>query len=217
MNILTIDSTLNKLYLTLGSDDFFDSKIIESDEQKYHSAYIASAIVELLKKRKILTKDINAIAVNIGPGSFTGIRVGMTTARVIAQAHNIKTIGVSSLEVLSKLNKTDKDTLVLMDARKSKAYVAKFGSENTTPVALSLEEALNIAQSGKYYIVADKNMTNFLTQNSVKAVNYEAECEDLGKYLFDIAKDKLSKADDFNWAKLKPLYIQPPPITMPKK
>ncbi|MDD3420542.1 MAG: tRNA (adenosine(37)-N6)-threonylcarbamoyltransferase complex dimerization subunit type 1 TsaB [Candidatus Gastranaerophilales bacterium] len=217
MNILTIDTTLNKLYLTLGSDDFFDSKTIESDEQKYHSAYIASAIVELLKKHKIMTQNIDAIAVNIGPGSFTGIRVGMTMARVIAQAHNIKTIGVCSLEVLSKLNKSDKDTLVLMDARKSKTYAAKFGSENTTPVALPLEEALSIAQSGKYYIVADKNMTNFLAQNSIIALNYEDAGENLGKCLFDIAKDKLSQDDDFNWAKLKPLYIQPPPISMPKK
>ena len=217
MKILTIDSTLNKLYLSLGGKDFFESKIVESNDEKYHSAFIASAVAELFKNQNTLPENLDAIAVNIGPGSFTGIRVGITFARVIAQAHNLKTIGVPSLEILARLNPTEKDTIVLMDARKGKAYAAVYGEESFYPCALELDEALNLAKSGKYFVIADERMTNFLTEKGVEALNYEKSDTDLGKCLFDIAQEKLKADEDFNWAKLKPLYIQPPPITMPKK
>ncbi|MEI8377583.1 MAG: tRNA (adenosine(37)-N6)-threonylcarbamoyltransferase complex dimerization subunit type 1 TsaB [bacterium] len=217
MKLLTIDSTLNRLYLSLGDETFFESKIIESDEKKYHSAYIASGVVELLKKHKLEIKNLDAVAVNIGPGSFTGIRVGMTFARVIAQAHNLKAVGVSSLEVLSVLNKSEKPSLVLMDARKGKAYVGIFGKEQLEPCAIELEQALEMAKNGKYFVIADKNMTKLLQEVGFEVLNYEESPENLGKCLFDLAQSKLKSNDDFNWAKLKPLYIQPPPISMPKK
>lgn len=217
MKLLTIDSTLNKLYLALGDETFFDSKIIESDEEKYHSAYIATGVAKLLKKYNLKIEDLDAVAVNVGPGSFTGIRVGMTFARVIAQAHNLKAVGISSLKVLSELNESEKPSLVLMDARKDKAYTAIFGKEHLSPCALELEKALELAQSGKYFIIADKNMAKYLLENGCESLNYEESQKDLGKCLFDIANSKLKSEDDFNWAKLKPLYIQPPPISMPKK
>lgn len=217
MKILTIDSTLNKLYLAFGGDDFFESKIIESTADKYHSAFIASSVAELFKNNGITPENLDAVAVNIGPGSFTGIRVGITFARVIAQAHNLKVIGVPSLEVLAKLNPTEQDALVLMDARKGKAYTAIYGAESLSPCALELDEALNLAKSGKYFVITDERMKKYLNENSVEALNYEDSGADLGRYLFEISQEKLKSENDFNWAKLKPLYIQPPPITMPKK
>ncbi len=217
MKILTIDSTLNKLYISLGDDDFFESKIIESDETKYHSAYIASGIAELFKNNSLEPKNLDGIAVNIGPGSFTGIRVGMTVARVIAQAHNLKAVGVSSLEILSALNNSEKPALVIMDARKGKAYVGIFGVESLEPCAVELEKALEMALGDKYFVVADKNITKLLQESDVEVLNYENCKEDFGKFLFDLAQSKLKSNDDFNWAKLKTLYIQPPPISMSKK
>jgi len=213
LKILTIDSTLNKLYISLGSGEFFESKIIESDETKYHSAYIASGIAELFQKYNLEPKNLDAVAVNVGPGSFTGIRVGMTVARVLAQAYNLKAIGVSSLEVLAVLNKSEKPALVIMDARKGKAYIGIFGQESLEPCAVELEKALETANSGKYFVIADKNISKLL---GCDVLNYEESQEDLGKCLFDLAQSKIESNYDFNWAKLKPLYIQPPPISMPK-
>lgn len=217
MKLLTIDTTFNKLYVTLGGKDFFESRVIESDSEKFHSVYIASVVVELLKKFDMTVKNLDAIAVNIGPGSFTGIRVGMTVTRVLAQAHNISAIGISSLEILSKLNTSYKPTLVLIDARRGKAYAAIFGGEELAPCAVELSQAIEYAQSGKYFVIADKNMTKFLDENSCEVLNFEEFEDEFGKYLFEIAKEKFLQGGDFNWAKLKPLYIQPPPISMPKK
>lgn len=217
MKILTIDSTLNKLYISLGDESFFESKIVESDENKYHSAYIASNIAQLLKKYNLEIKNLDAVAVNIGPGSFTGIRVGMTVARVLAQAHNLKAVGATSLEVLSVLNNSEQSALVLMDARKGKAYAGIFGHESLDPCAVELEKALDLASSDKYFVIADKNISKLLQEKGCKFLNYEESNADFGKCLFELANLKLKSDDDFNWAKLKPLYIQPPPISMPKK
>jgi len=126
-------------------------------------------------------------------------------------------VGVPSLEVLSKLNLSAQDTLVLMDARKGKAYAAIYGAEHIEPCAVTIEEALTLAQSGRYFVVSDKNIKKFLNENSLDALEYETSGVDFGKFLFEIAQSKLASGEDFNWAKIKPLYIQPPPISMPKK
>lgn len=216
MNLLTIDTTLNKMFITLSSDKgegFFDSQIVLSDEEKYHSAYLPSTIVDLLKKYNMTMQDIDAFATNIGPGSFTGIRVGITNTRVMAQGLNVPAVGVSSLEILSKLNNTDKSAMVIMDARKQKAYVGVYGAEQLSPCSMEIEQALEMANSGKYFVISDVRLVDKICD----AVAFENQDFDFGQALNEIAKDKLSSGEDYHWANLKPLYIQPPPISSPKK
>lgn len=217
MIILTIDSTLNNLYLSLGCSkgDFFESKTVESKDGKYHSAYIATEITNLLKNHSITPDKLDAISTNIGPGSFTGIRVGMTVTRILAQAHNIKAIGVPSLEILSKYNTSSLPTLVLMDARKNKAYCAIYGDSPLEPCSIPIEEAQNLIYSNKYFTIIDKNMTKYI-ENSSNLTIFEENQKDLARFLFDITISKLNQNNDFHWAKLKPLYIQPPPISIKK-
>ena len=122
MNILAFDTCLDKTYITLGRDkDIIKSELILSDGENYHSAYLISTIVKILKEAGLTPKDIDMIATDIGPGSFTGIRACVTVARVLAQQLDIKAAGVSSLEILSKI--LGGDDLVALDARKNKAYV----------------------------------------------------------------------------------------------
>jgi len=66
-----------------------------------HSEKVIPLIDEVLRRNRIFLKDINGIAVSIGPGSFTGIRVGVSTARGLAQSLNIPVIGVPSLDGLA--------------------------------------------------------------------------------------------------------------------
>ncbi len=220
MNILTFDTSLDKTYITLcDNDKIIIEKVISSTEEKYHSAYLIPTIVEILKEKKITMQDIKAIATNIGPGSFTGIRVCNTIARVFAQQLDIKLVGISSLEILSRINTSDKDSLILMDARKEKVYCAiysKNGEEIETPKSILKEEILNLSKKD-YFIITDSSIYNYLKNNNISSVNFEAENYPLGKYLAEIAYKKLKEnITDFNWAKVKPLYIQPPSISKPK-
>ena len=104
MKILAFDTCLDKTYITLAEDEkILKSETILSDGKNYHSAYLISTIVSVLKSQNMTPKDINMIVTDIGPGSFTGIRACTTVARVLAQQLDIKAVGVSSLEILSKI------------------------------------------------------------------------------------------------------------------
>ena len=118
MKILVFDTCLDKMYVTLAEDDkILSSKIVTN---KYHSAFLISTIKELLKANNLTPQNIDAIGTNIGPGSFTGIRACTTVARMFAQQLNIPAVGISSLEILSKINNTEKTVLTYMKIMKLK-------------------------------------------------------------------------------------------------
>ena len=101
MKILTFDTSLNKTYITYGEDEkIIISKAIKSSDEKYHSAYLVPEIINILKEQNITMQNIDAIGINEGPGSFTGIRICTVIARVAAQQLNINVVPVPSLEIL---------------------------------------------------------------------------------------------------------------------
>lgn len=221
MKLLTFDTSLNKTYITLSEDEkILVSETIESSDEKYHSAFLIPTIVEILKSNNLTMQDIKAIGTNIGPGSFTGIRVCTTIARVFAQQLNASLIGISSLQILSRINDTDKESLVIMDARKNKAFYAVYknnGDIIQEPLSVEKEEILELAKKD-YFIIADENIYNYLKSNDINSINYESGDYELGEFLAYYTYKSLLKGDEntFNWAKVKPLYIQPPSITKPK-
>ena len=73
MKTLVFDTCFNKTYLVLKFDNnILASEIIDSTDTNYHSAYLIPKIRDVLKQNSLLIKDLDAIGVNIGPGSFTG-------------------------------------------------------------------------------------------------------------------------------------------------
>lgn len=219
MITLVFDTCFNKTYIVLRKDDkILDSIIIESTESNYHSVYLIPKIRDSLKKNSLMVSDIYAIGVNIGPGSFTGIRAGVTIARVLAQQFNIKLIGINSMQILSCINSSNQNTVVVSDARKNKVYYSVYSSakEIISPILLDKNEL--ISKISDEVIIADNSISNFLLQNGIASINYEIQDKNLGLYLDKIVYEKLkSSNDEFHWAKVKPLYIQEPSITKPKE
>lgn len=205
MKILGFDTCLDKTYITLSEDgNVLGSKTILSDGENYHSAYLISTIRAVLKDAGLTPRDVELIATDIGPGSFTGIRACTTVARVFAQQLDIKTVGVSSLEILSKI--LGGDDLVVLDARKNKAYVY----DGRILGAIELEEVDEMIKGRK--VITDNNLLERVSQNAASAVSYESGEYPLGEILSKLALDK----EPSDWRKLKPLYIQPPPVTLKK-
>ena len=201
MKILAFDTCLDKTYITLSDDDkIIESKIILSDGENYHSAYLISTIVEILKSNNLDPRDIDMIATDIGPGSFTGIRACTTVARVLAQQLDIKAVGVSSLEILSKI--LGGNDLVALDARKNKAYIY----DGKILGAIELEEVDKIVKGRK--VVSDNSLFARLQENASEVISYQQDEYPLGEILAKLALEKT----ETDWRKLKPLYIQPPPV-----
>ncbi len=204
MWLLAFDTCLDKTYITLTNGEIFKNKIILSDDKNYHSAYLISTIVEILKEENLTPKDLDCIAIDIGPGSFTGIRACMTVARMLAQQLKIKAIGVSSLEILSKVY--DNNDLVALDARKNKAYVF----DGKILGAIDLDEVDKIINNRR--LVTDNSLFERFNKFTNEIVAYQNQDFQLGEILAKIALEKLSEGVDTDWRKVKPLYIQPPPV-----
>lgn len=204
MRLLAFDTCLDKTYVTFTDGIKFENKVILSNDKNYHSAYLISTIVEMLKKENVEPKDLDCIAIDIGPGSFTGIRACTTVARMLAQQLNIKAIGVSSLEILSRsLGGND---LVTLDARKNKAYVY----DGEILGAVELEEVDKIVSNRK--LITDNSLYDRFNQHTQDIISYQQQEFQLGEILAKIALEKLEQGIDADWRKLKPLYIQPPPV-----
>ncbi len=93
-----------------------------------HSDTVMSAIDVLFDLSGNSIKDVERIAVSIGPGSFTGIRVGVGTAKGLAYSLGVPLVGLNELDVIANLSPhTDKKILSLIDARKERVYYAEYG------------------------------------------------------------------------------------------
>jgi tRNA threonylcarbamoyladenosine biosynthesis protein TsaB len=99
---------------------------------KAHSSRLMPAIDQILKWGDLTVHDLDACAVGIGPGSFTGIRIGVGTIKSLCYALKKPIIGISTLEAIAyNLRYTDKLICPILDARKDEVYGAVFrGGEN---------------------------------------------------------------------------------------
>ncbi|WP_320051705.1 tRNA (adenosine(37)-N6)-threonylcarbamoyltransferase complex dimerization subunit type 1 TsaB [uncultured Acetobacteroides sp.] len=124
--------------------------IRESAEPQAHARQLAVFIDELLKKNNLTTKDLSAVAVSEGPGSYTGLRIGVSTAKGICFGAKIPMIAVSSLQALTHgaLRQVEGNGNILfcpmIDARRMEVYTALYngdGSPKTAVEAAIIDES----------------------------------------------------------------------------
>jgi len=135
MLILGIDTSTNASSIAIFSDsrilalDFIDTDTPQSE-------MLMTRIDYMLSTQKIEKTALKAVCVCIGPGSFTGIRVGIATAKAICIALQIPLVAFNSLELLAtNVYTTPENILTIIDARMGQAYTAVFDS-SLKPLAL---------------------------------------------------------------------------------
>lgn len=121
--------------------------------KKTHSQTLLCMIDEIFKMTGIAKADIKAIAISDGPGSFTGLRIGASTAKGLAMALNIPIIAVSSINVMAyNYNHCNKFVCPIMDARRNHVYTGLFLCEEdemvtiVEPCTISVEELVQIVK-----------------------------------------------------------------------
>jgi tRNA threonylcarbamoyladenosine biosynthesis protein TsaB len=106
-----------------------------------HSDYLIPSIDEILKRTGVTIEEIDAFAAVVGPGAFTGLRVGVSTIKGLAQATDKPTIAVSSLKTLALQSmSSDLPICTMLDARKGEVYTAQFQWQNGLPEAITPEQ-----------------------------------------------------------------------------
>lgn len=148
---LFIDTALSYIRVAL----FKDNKLIDSINEKCEknmSALFDSKVNELFKKNNLELTEVNKIYTVTGPGSFTGIRVGMTFSKVLAMALNLKITPISELQVLATTN-TTKLKAPMIDARRGYVYAGVYDQDLNTLTEdkhILLEDFLNINKDVEY-------------------------------------------------------------------
>lgn len=114
-----------------------------------HLRELVPMIKELVDELGISLNELDAIAVSVGPGSFTGIRIGLATAKTLAQTLGKKCISVNSLEIFKEKADRDNKVAVIYNARRGQVYGAIYGndgSEILAPGPYMLDEVLEVAE-----------------------------------------------------------------------
>ena len=127
--ILAIDSTTKKAAAALLLND--GSIVAKNiDNEITHSEKLLPLVDELLKENSLLVKDLDRLACTLGPGSFTGVRIGIATVKALAKVLKVDIIGVTSLNLLAaegiKHNTKHKYVLATMDAKNDRIYYELF-------------------------------------------------------------------------------------------
>jgi len=146
--ILNIDTAQETAFVCIsenGKPKFVD----ENHSQKDHASFLHPAINELLKKAAISITELDAIALTKGPGSYTGLRVGMSAAKGLAYTLQKPLITISTLELMAHDILTiigDKESLIcpMIDARRMEVFTALYNSslkEIYSPSAMILDES----------------------------------------------------------------------------
>ena len=99
-NLLIIDTALEEAIIALSKDDKIIAELANK-EMHSHASFIQVAIANLLAEQQMAISELDAIAVTLGPGSYTGLRVGLATAKGIAYALEKPLIGLSTLSALA--------------------------------------------------------------------------------------------------------------------
>lgn len=129
MKILAFDTSTKHLSVTLFDDEktVFNS-VVTTDGRV--SNLLLPEIQKGLKSVNWSLNDLNVCAVGLGPGSFTGLRIGLATAKSLAYALNISLMGFSSFEMAAMSVQQDGELAIAFDARRGKYYSAVFQKDN---------------------------------------------------------------------------------------
>ena len=125
MNVLGLDtSTAASAACVLRSDgEAFESEpsAVALMERPAHGRVLLPAVTAVMDRAELPFAELDAVAVGVGPGAFTGLRIGVATARALASAHGIELRAVSSLEALAQ-GIEDAAPLALIDARRGEVF-----------------------------------------------------------------------------------------------
>jgi tRNA threonylcarbamoyladenosine biosynthesis protein TsaB len=159
--ILNIETSTTNCSVSLSKEG--ETLVLKEDNNnKYsHAERLHSYIDEILIEAKIPLSDLDAIAVSKGPGSYTGLRIGVSAAKGLCFAIDKPLISVATLEALAHQIKIEKGVIVsMLDARRMEVYSAVFNSKyqqirDTQAQILDEQSFKNYLDKGKVYFIGN--------------------------------------------------------------
>ncbi len=214
MKILSVETSGKVCAVALTEDDNLIKEELIEDENT-HSVKLMPLVDKLLKDTNTTVKDIDLFACDIGPGSFTGIRIGVSTLKAFIDVTNKKAVGVTSLEILAENVQEDGIICSLIDAKNQNVYCGIFekNQDNLEQIEdLKFDNINNIINSVKNInkkiifvgdgSIAYKDMIECELENAKVLEDGKLNAKNIGKVAF---RNKKQAVDTHN---LKPVYLR---------
>jgi tRNA threonylcarbamoyl adenosine modification protein YeaZ len=218
---LLIDTTRETLMLALAhKEGILSQHREENSSHRYHSSILLPRIQTLLTAQGITAQDLNGIAVNCGPGSFTGIRTGLTAAKLLGQFLPVKLYGFNSFELIAGSSPYRGEAVtVLLNAFREQHYHATLKVDETGEITWISEPTVN----------PNSTMLNINTPHCL----FEASLS--GKLILEHSNPQVLEESllftpavmafylqhqpnrpSCSWGELNPVYLQQPHVSQPK-
>ncbi len=214
--ILNIDTATETAQVSFAKDGKL-LHAMHNDSQKDHASFLQVAVQQLVKDAAIKLNDVDAVAVSAGPGSYTGLRVGMSSAKGLCYALNKPLITVNTLEVLTAGAIEQSHGTVnflycpMIDARRMEVFTAIFSSKTAT----ILSPCAMILQQDSFNKELEKNKIVFFGSGAAK---WKAICDhpnasftvisNLAAAMAQLSQDHFTRNHFANLAYSEPFYLK---------
>ena len=213
MKALAIDSAGTRLTVAAKNDDAVVASVYDIGMKQ--SETLLPAIDAVVSKAGLHIDELDYTALCRGPGSFTGIRIGVTVVKALAMALNKPIVAVNTLEALSFGIFSDKKKIPLIDARGERVYYGVYEGINNknivAPALLTIDELLEeFSDKGEFVFVGD--CVNLYKDRILKNKNFEVTPACLNSCISRnacvIGKQKFENGDISDCFNLSPEYVR---------
>jgi tRNA threonylcarbamoyladenosine biosynthesis protein TsaB len=226
--ILSIETSTNVCSVALSRDDQCINDLV-SYVEKSHASMLTILIRELLKKEKYTLDQIDAVAISEGPGSYTGLRIGVSTAKGICYALNKPLIAVNTLKALSGtfmiksgIEFSNNDLFIpMLDARRMEVYASVHDInlntiERTKAFILDAHSFSSLSNTGNRYFIGN-GVQKFESVYTGKKGVFNYQVSPLASGMANLAFHQYMNNQFSDVAYFEPFYLKDFIATTPKK
>ena len=210
---LAIDTSTRRFCLGVkNGSDYFDIPIEKTTD---HAKEIFKKIDHVLNLAELSMQDLDFLAVGIGPGRFSGLRVSISAIKSISYVLSIPIIAISSLEIIAReiMEKNDKENVILIeDAGRGNLYIGSYALKNHEFIKLSDDRVANINEieiSETDALIAGSGIIRYpdLKIDSNSLLNQNGEEYLNSRTMIDHALEQFNKGNTIDCMNLKPNYL----------
>jgi tRNA threonylcarbamoyladenosine biosynthesis protein TsaB len=210
--ILNIDTAIETASVCLAKDAEVLS-IVKNEKQKDHAAWLHLAIKDVFEKNALEIRTIDAMAVMGGPGSYTGLRIGMATVKGICYALAKPMIILNTLQVMANAAKNENADLLcpMIDARRMEVFTALYSKDLQTikePAAITLNEKSFDEELANHSICFFGNgKVKFRSINKNENAFFRSIDTD-ASHMVSLSEDKFRQKEFADLAYAEPIYLK---------
>lgn len=214
--ILAFDTSAAHCAAAVLRDDAIRAERMEPMERG-QAERLMPMLEEVLAEAQIAWRDLDSIAVGVGPGSFTGVRIAVSAARGLALALGIPAVGVSNFEIMRGRHggAADRAEIVSLQAPRGMAYVQHFsrGAPQASPLVIDPSDPPADLQRPMAMTVVGHRASEIA--RSFEALVRDADIDEIARNIARIAEAKLAMGDPPD--RPAPLYVRPADAAPPRE